>query len=629
MVTKTFEPIEDSGAPPPPEDRDVPPPTLKEKRERRTKREREKRRKVFQEAQRQQEISDVAAIEEVRREAPLPDVVEKQKVKDRAKGLPESLARERAMRPDSGFVPESLARARAIRDGKAPEKPPTGPSMKPPKEDLPREAPPLFLQEPGELTTRSKQILAKEWNKEFAGETRFLKSFVPGLLTKEDWPQLTTTERAAYIAGDIGQTILYVLGGVGAFRAILARNPVKGGTFPKIKNVETVNKGDVKQIVRNLAKEKKVSAKDLRDTVPIEKTIPMTKNDILIINEGPGNILEARLAKLPHNYRGPRAKPPGTIIDEPFVVKRPPKGGGAAPAKPSTATMTTEQLAKKLNIDPVTIGRPIIIPVPRRAPGPGEAPTPIKVPAPSPAPTPAPTRKPKPSPRVTPKPAPAPAPGVAPVPAPAPAPAPSPTPSVTPAPEPAPAPSPKPSPAPAPTPAPAPAPAPEPIPTPTPTPEPKPTPIPVVPPPFLLPRGGTDKQKRKRIGASKGAIAWRQGELGGKDVWHTLMYPYLSERDCLTVLGRKPSNTTIVRGPGSAFQTIKLRYGKAPSKKVTGDIGFMDFSIEPKGAKKVGIGFTPDPKLETTGDITIGRRTPRLTNRGNMRITPRTPKLRR
>ena len=114
------------------------------------------------------------------------------------------------------------------------------------------------------------------------------------------------------------------------------------------------------------------------------------------------------------------------------------------------------------------------------------------------------------------------------------------------------------------------------------------------------------------------------------------MYPYLSEADYETVIGRKPPNSTIVKGPGSAYQTAKLLYGKPPSKKVTGDIGFFDFSLEPKNTDKIGIGFTPDPKMETTGDITIGRKTPPITERRaglgrgkSPRITPKTPRLRR
>jgi len=116
------------------------------------------------------------------------------------------------------------------------------------------------------------------------------------------------------------------------------------------------------------------------------------------------------------------------------------------------------------------------------------------------------------------------------------------------------------------------------------------------------------------------------------------MYPYKSEADYLTVLGRKPPNATIVKGPKSAYQTIKLLYGKAPASKVTGDIGFMDFFIEPKDGRKVGIGFKPDPKQLTTGDITIGiprvvppitKRPPRLPGRRAPRIMPKGLRLKR
>ena len=121
-------------------------------------------------------------------------------------------------------------------------------------------------------------------------------------------------------------------------------------------------------------------------------------------------------------------------------------------------------------------------------------------------------------------------------------------------------------------------------------------------------------------------------------MWHCIMYPYLSESDYLTVLGRKPSNCTIFKGPGSAKQTLKLRYGRAPAKAVTGDIGFFDFHIQPRGKKSISLEFSSDPKMQTTGDITIGisrkpppitERSPMLTKRGKIRITPKRPALRR
>ena len=160
----------------------------------------------------------------------------------------------------------------------------------------------------------------------------------------------------------------------------------------------------------------------------------------------------------------------------------------------------------------------------------------------------------------------------------------------------------------------------------------KPVPVPLV----LLP-GASDKTKRKAIKDAKGAIAWRHGELHGKDVWHVGLYPYTSDEHWGTVLGKKPAGATIVKGPGSAKQTIKLLYGKAPPRKITGDIGFFDWRIKPVGVRKVDIEFEPDPKMETTGDITIGRRAPPITERRpalsnsgkGFRITPRTPALRR
>lgn len=147
--------------------------------------------------------------------------------------------------------------------------------------------------------------------------------------------------------------------------------------------------------------------------------------------------------------------------------------------------------------------------------------------------------------------------------------------------------------------------------------------------PIVMPKpSGGDKEDRKKIKESDGAIAWRQGEVNGKDVWHVIMYPYKTIADHVTVIGKKPSNTTLIKGPGSAYQTVKLRYGKAPSRRVTGDIGIFDFYIEPKGERSIGIGFKTDTKLQTRGDITIGTPRPRISGRMT-RISPRMPKLRR
>jgi len=225
------------------------------------------------------------------------------------------------------------------------------------------------------------------------------------------------------------------------------------------------------------------------------------------------------------------------------------------------------------------------------------------------------------------------APSGKPSPTPSPSPVPIPTPSSKPSP--APTPSPKPSPKPSPSLIPSPVTPAAPSPTPSPTPSLAPSPKPL-PKPIIKPRGGSDKEKRQIIKKSGGAIAWRQGELQGKDVWYVGMQPYSAEKDYVVVLGRKPAGANIVKGPGSAYQTVTLLKGSPPEKKVTGDIGFFDFALEPKGSRKIGISFRPDSKQETTGDVTLGRKTPpiterppRLSSRGTIRITPRRPKLRR
>ncbi len=157
---------------------------------------------------------------------------------------------------------------------------------------------------------------------------------------------------------------------------------------------------------------------------------------------------------------------------------------------------------------------------------------------------------------------------------------------------------------------------------------------------LLLP--GAGKLNRKRIRESAGAISWRQGKLRGKDIWHVLLYPYQSDRDYLTVIGRKPQGAAIATGKGSAYRTIRRMAGKPPARKVRMDMGAMDVTVSPRG-KGVGIRFKPDPEQETTGDFSIGRRIPAITQRAPIldrqslgisrgkgpRITPKTPRLRR
>ncbi len=117
-----------------------------------------------------------------------------------------------------------------------------------------------------------------------------------------------------------------------------------------------------------------------------------------------------------------------------------------------------------------------------------------------------------------------------------------------------------------------------------------------------------EAEKRAVIKQSKGALAFRMGQLQGKDVWHVIKYPYKSQDDHLVVIGRKPQGASVMRGVRSAYRTAQRLYGKTPSKKLTLDIGFQDVIISPLGAKGVSLGFKPDIRLETKSDITVGKR---------------------
>jgi len=145
-------------------------------------------------------------------------------------------------------------------------------------------------------------------------------------------------------------------------------------------------------------------------------------------------------------------------------------------------------------------------------------------------------------------------------------------------------------------------------------------------PPIRIPTEAENKANRQRVLEAGGAIAWRQGKIGGKDRWDTIVNPYSKDADYVMVLGDKPEGATIVaRGVGSAYATAQMLRGKPPSKVVTVDSGFQDITITPKGEKRISLHFTPDPKGLTKGDITIGRpgiRPPAPPRRGKISKPP-------
>lgn len=103
----------------------------------------------------------------------------------------------------------------------------------------------------------------------------------------------------------------------------------------------------------------------------------------------------------------------------------------------------------------------------------------------------------------------------------------------------------------------------------------------------------SDKQVRDEVNDREGAIAWRQGELNKKDVWHVIVSPYKTEGDHYVMLGRQPSGATIVKGAQSAFKTAKTLYGISPSRQLRLSLGFMKVSISPTG-KGIQLEYKPE-----------------------------------
>ncbi len=154
--------------------------------------------------------------------------------------------------------------------------------------------------------------------------------------------------------------------------------------------------------------------------------------------------------------------------------------------------------------------------------------------------------------------------------------------------------------------------------------------------------GAGDEKKREIIANSNGAIAWRMGQLHGKPRWDVIVNPYKSNEHYMMVFGKPPKGATIaVGGPKSAYRTAQMLHGKPPSKAVHVDSGFQDIIATASG-RNIKLHFKPDPKLETTGNISIGGHSERVSNpaprisnrlggisgRRGIRITPKMGKLR-
>ncbi len=115
----------------------------------------------------------------------------------------------------------------------------------------------------------------------------------------------------------------------------------------------------------------------------------------------------------------------------------------------------------------------------------------------------------------------------------------------------------------------------------------------------IKPRGkvDSDTQKRETIVNAGGAVAWSQGRLNDKPVWHTVVKPY-TPQDHIVVVGKTPEGAKLFPGPGEAYRSITLLRGQGPSKPTRLEGGAVDPVLyTPKDGKGIAISFIKDTSV--------------------------------
>ncbi len=130
---------------------------------------------------------------------------------------------------------------------------------------------------------------------------------------------------------------------------------------------------------------------------------------------------------------------------------------------------------------------------------------------------------------------------------------------------------------------------------------PKEPPFKIIIPPIAIPKSFNrreDNAKRRVIQRAKGVIAWRQGQLHGKDRWDVVTSPFTNEENFVIVLGRKPVGAIIAKGPGSAKKTAQLIFGpRLKQATLVNQPGIFSTLLEPTGTKKIKLTFEKDIEI--------------------------------
>jgi len=126
-----------------------------------------------------------------------------------------------------------------------------------------------------------------------------------------------------------------------------------------------------------------------------------------------------------------------------------------------------------------------------------------------------------------------------------------------------------------------------------------------IPPPL---KALTDDEKRDIVKGAGGAIAWPQGELNDKKVWHIIKAPYRPS-DHLVVTGQAPEGAKLYLGAREAYKSVTLLSGAGPGQPAKFEGGAVDPVVFTSNGK-VRIAFSHDKETKKRYSKKFSKRRP-------------------
>lgn len=111
----------------------------------------------------------------------------------------------------------------------------------------------------------------------------------------------------------------------------------------------------------------------------------------------------------------------------------------------------------------------------------------------------------------------------------------------------------------------------------------------------------SNEEKRRLVAAADTKVAWRQGSLHGKSVYH-VVFGKEGEYNHLVLVGDVPEGAVLATGKGSALRSIRLTRGIPPKQPIKLEGGAIDPVVSPiRDRKGVKIDFVPDKSVKHLG----------------------------